>query len=48
MVKKKITITIDEELQEKISKLAEKEKRSFSQQICKLAEDKLKDNQGRN
>lgn len=41
MAKKKITITIEEDLYSKITKLAEKEKRSFSQQLCKLAEDKL-------
>lgn len=41
MSKKKVTISIDEELHAKIQKLAIKEKRSFSQQLCKLAEDKL-------
>jgi predicted CopG family antitoxin len=39
--KKKITISIDEELQARIQQLAIKEKRSFSQQLCKLVEDKL-------
>ena len=48
MAKKKITITIDRDLHDKILKLSEKEKRSFSQQICKLAEDGLnKDSVGR-
>ena len=41
MAKKKITITIDNDLYDRIHKLSEKEKRSFSQQICKMAEDNL-------
>jgi len=40
-VKKKTTITIDDYLFDLIYKLAVEEHRSFSQQICKLAEDKL-------
>jgi len=36
-----VTITIDRDLHDKILKLSEKEKRSFSQQICKMAEDNL-------
>ena len=46
MAKKKITITIDKELHDKILKLSEKEKRSFSQQICKMAEDNLNKDSG--
>jgi len=41
MAKKKITITIDEDLYDKILKISGKEKRSFSQQICKMAEDNM-------
>ena len=41
ILKKKTTITIDDYLFDLIYKLAVEEHRSFSQQICKLAEDKL-------
>jgi len=41
MAKEKITITIDKEFRDKVQDLADKEKRSFSQQLCKLAEDKF-------
>lgn len=47
MVKKKITITIEEDFRDKILKLADKERRSFSQQLCKLAEDKFNENENK-
>lgn len=41
-MKKKITISIDEDVYDKIKTISEKEERNFSQQINKILKDYLK------
>lgn len=42
-MKKKITVSIDEEIYEKVKEICEKEDRSFSQQVNKILKDYIKD-----
>jgi len=41
--KKRISISMDKELHEKIQRIAENQKRSFSQMVCILMEEKVEE-----